>query len=784
MRFYRQTTPISEHAPFTPQSGRAFLPAPVRLLHLPELGASPGPGYRFPGPGRRRNGPEAQTRPRPETARRRAAQEEGLPLFLDADRLQGYQGKWLEADGNVVVRRAGQTLYADQLNYSVPENAITATGNVRLNRLGDEVTGDRAGFDLDDDSGYIDNPKYRFRQLHARGQANRLIFKDKDHLRAERATYTNCAVGDDDWYLRVSRLDLDRITDVGVARNATVYFKGVPILYTPWIDFPISERRKSGFLAPTFGSTNKSGVEFTLPYYWNIAPNRDYTLTPQAMSKRGVLWDNDFRYLEPTYNGDLRAAILPTDRATGESRWGYLLKHTQRFTDRLSGWVDLEGVSDSQYFIDMSDKIAVTSQTNLPRAAALNYNGDWWKLSVSSVRYQTLQTDPLQPITPPYNRVPQLLLNAARPNTGGFDLNFFGEVDYFQNPALAQNPTLVSGVRQVYYPSVSYPMHGSLLYVTPSVGLNYTRYNFPGTMRESEVRTLPIVTVDSGMTFQRDTTIGARDFIQTLEPRLYYVYIPFKQQSQLPVFDTAQADFDITQIFYWNQFSGWDRINNADQVTAGATTRLIEPLTGGEVLRATLAQRYYFQEQLVSLSNDVNNNISGTSRSDLLLGVTGALTRAWSVNAGLQWGIVGGELEKFNVGARYQPQLNKIINVGYRFTRDQIRQIDISAQWPLTRRWSAMARWNYSMLDSSLLEGLAGFEYNAGCWAGRFVLHRFVTGTQQWSNAVFLQFELTGLSRLGSNPFEVLRQSIGGYTRPPLRPTGTAQEYYPGMDSP
>jgi LPS-assembly protein len=592
-------------------------------------------------------------------------------------------------------------------------------------------------------------------------------------MRAERATYTNCSVGNDDWYLRMNRLDLDRTTDVGVAHNATVYFKGVPILYTPWIDFPISERRKSGFLAPTFGSTNKSGAEFALPYYWNIAPNRDYTLTPNVMSKRGILYDNEFRYLEPTYSGDLRAALLPDDRMTGDARWGYFLKHNQRFTDRLSGWVDLEGVSDSQYFIDISDKIAATSQTVLPRAAALNYNGDWWKLGLSSVRYQTLQTDPLAPVVPPYARVPQVVLDASRPNVSGFDLNFFGEADNFQSP------TLVSGWRQVYYPSISLPLREPLFYVVPNVGFNYTRYTFPATTQEPQVRGLPIATVDSGMTFQRDTSIGSRDFVQTLEPRLYYVYIPFREQNQLPVYDSAQADFDITQIFYWNQFSGWDRINDANQLTAGATSRLIEPLTGVEVLRATLAQRYYFKEQLVQL----NNVVPSTSRSDLLAGLTGQLTRAWSLNAGMQWGIVGGELERFNVGAHYQPQPNQIINFGYRFTRDQIRQIDLSGQWPLSRHWTVMARWDYSVLDRSLLEGLAGFEYNASCWAARMVLHRFVVGTNQWSNAVFFQLELTGLSRLGNNPFEVLRQSIGGYTKPPIRPTGGAQEYYPGMDS-
>jgi LPS-assembly protein len=697
---------------------------------------------------------------------------EDLPVFLDADRIEGVQGQHVDAVGNVVVRRRGLRLSADRLSYSFPENSVTATGNVRFRRLGDLITGDRATYDLDTESGNIDNPGYRFSEFGARGRANRVVVRDRDRYRAERATYTNCDVGDDDWFLRVDRLDLDRLTDVGVARNATVYFKGVPVLYTPWINFPLSGRRKSGFLPPSVGTTNKSGFEFTLPYYWNIAPNRDYTIAPRVMARRGVLFDNEFRYLEPNFAGQVRAEILPDDRDTGDTRWAYVFQHAHTFTPRLSGALNVQGVSDDTYFTDLSDKIAATSQTNLPREGSLNYDGDWWTLFGRVQSFQTLQ-DPLNPVTEPYARLPQIALNAAQQNVGGFDLGVYGEVVNFQHP------DLVSAVRQVYYPYAAYRLGDGFFYALPKLGFNYTQYNYQDSTLGGDSRALPVFSFDTGMTFARRTTLFGRAYNQTLEPRLYYVYIPFKDQNQLPLFDTAVADFNLAQIFTENRFSGYDRINDANQVTAAVTTRFLHTNSGAERLRATLGQRYYFKEQQVTLGP---TDVRSSNRSDLLAGVTGYVSRSWWLDTGLQYNVDDGNFEKFNVGARYRPQPGKAFNAGYRYTRDQLEQVDLAAQWPLSRRWSALMRWNYSLLDDSLVEGLGGLEYNAGCWAARFVLHSFVTSSQERSQAFFAQIELSGLSRVGISPLQLLSQSIVGYQRIP--PRGAAPTpYYPGMEN-
>jgi LPS-assembly protein len=699
---------------------------------------------------------------------------EDLPVFVEADRLEGFPGREVQAQGNVVIRRRGLTLWADSVSYKQAENAVTATGNVRMNRLGDVITGDQAYYQLDRDAGYIDRPTYRLRQIGARGSANRIVMKDRDRVRAERATYTNCAVGNDDWFMRVNRLDLDRVEDVGVARNATLHFKGVPVLYTPWMDFPLSTRRKSGFLPPLIGSTAQSGFEFSVPYYWNIKPNLDFTFTPRVLARRGLMLGNEFRYLDPKYRGEARFEFLPNDRIEGTDRYGYNIWHRHSITPRLSAAVNLQGVSDDNYFRDLSARIQATSQTNLPREVSAYYNGDWWNLRARAQKFQTLQ-DPLAPVIPPYERLPQINLNASRSNLSGLgvDGSFFGELVNFQHP------TLISGRRQVYYPWVSYLFRTPLFYVTPKLGYNFTYYGYPDQSRSNDSRSLPIFSVDSGMTFERNTTMFKRAWLQTLEPRLYYVYIPFRDQDNLPVFDTTVADFNFAQIFTENRFTGWDRINDANEITAAVSSRLIEPESGAERIRVLLGQRYYLEEQRVTLPGEPPLS----TRSDLLAAIRGRITDAWSTDSGIQYNASKGDVQRFNALLRYQPEPGKVVNFGYRFTRDLLEQVDLSAQWPLSRRLAGLGRWNYSLAERQLVQALIGLEYNAGCWTARFVAQRFVVAANEYTTAVFFQFELGGLSRLGSNPLAILRQNIGGYERAPARPPAPG-EYYPGMDEP
>jgi LPS-assembly protein len=696
--------------------------------------------------------PGLKLRMQPELIPYSLGRDEPTDLFLDADKVEGHQDQELEASGSVRLRKRGAAVFSDQLHLTFPDEQVTATGHVRFEKDGDVITGDELSYDLNSDSGYIDKPSYKLLRYGARGNASRLVAENSDLYNISKTTYTNCEVGNDDWFLRIDQLELDRLRDIGVAHNATVVFKGVPILYSPYLDFSLSGRRKTGLLPPSYGSTGQSGLEFTQPFYWNIAPNLDATIAPRVLAKRGVLMNGDFRYLEPDLKGEIHGDYLPDDRQKNETRYGYSWQHQQIFGNGFSGSLDLQGVSDDTYFTDLSDKIAVTSQTNLNREGDLFYDGGWWNVNTRVQRYQTLQ-DPLAPVVPPYARMPQITLNMNRQTDALLDLGLQGEYVEFVHP------TLLNGRREILYPSISAPFQTPYFYVTPKFGYHMTNYSFEDPNLADTSRSMPIYSLDSALTFERETSFWGRAFQQTLEPRLYYVYIPFRPQNQLPNFDTALADFNFARIFTENQFSGGDRINDANQLTAAVTSRLIDPASGGEQLRFMLGQRYYFKPQEVSLTPELRNS----SRSDVLAAASGQITKHWFADLGMQYSLDQNQVERSDAVLRYQPDIGKVVNFGYRFNRDSLEQVDLSAEWPIGGRWTGLARYNYSLQDRALLEGLLGVEYNAGCWAARFVMHRFVSATQEYVNAIFLQLELTGVSRIGSNPLELLRQGITGY---------------------
>lgn len=703
--------------------------------------------------------------------------DEALPVFLEADRLQGHSEKEVEASGTVRLRRRGHAVHADRLRYDQPSEEVTAEGNVRIERGPDVMEGARLQYNLGTERGFMDSPSYTlhksreiagelqvFRETDGRGKAERLLFEGPNEYRARRAEYTACAPGNDDWYLRAGELRIDKSRDVGEARDASIVFMGLPIFYSPYLSFTLHQERKSGFITPHYGSTDKSGAELTVPYYWNIAPNRDATISPRLMTRRGMLLNNEFRYLEPNYLGEVRADFMPADDARdGDRRWAYSFRHSHTLPSGWFGSLNLQKVSDDTYFTDLSTQIATTSQVLLPREGMVGRYGSWgtagnYALTGLVQRWQTLQADPLSPVTPPYNRQPQLTFNAARADLLNSDLDFYAHYVGFDHP------TQINGRRGLIYPSVSVPLQTPYAHLIPKLGLNVTRYGLdPNNAGFSEqTRTLPIFSTDASVVLERPTTIGGASFVQTLEPRAYYLNIPYRDQSRIPIFDSGQQDINLATIFSENQFAGWDRINDANQVTYGVTSRLIAPRSGAQVLSGAVAQRYYFETQRVTLPGVP---VRTSSSSDLLAALSGTVAPHWTADAGWQYSTHSSQTQKFNIGARYQPLPGRVINMSYRETLNVLRQTDISAQWPIAQRWTALARWNYSLLDHRTLEGLAGAEYNGDCWVLRVVAHRFAVATQQASTTIFVQLELNGVSRIGSNPMETLKRNIGGYVR-------------------
>ena len=692
--------------------------------------------------------------------------------FLEADRIFG-DSQAMTAVGSVVLRQLGATIRADRVDYSQPDQKAIATGHVKLERNGDTATGPRLEYDLAEETGEMERPVFEFpktaeRKSASRGEASRAHMEQDGISRLFLAEYTSCPAPRHDWFIRVRELEVDSERNLGRAYDSTVFFLGVPILYSPFLSFPLDNRRRSGFLAPSFGTSGKSGFEVALPYYWNIAPDMDATVTPKVYTKRGLQVGGEFRYLEPKLSGIFETEFLPNDRIAERDRYFLGWRHDQKLWSNWRVGVNAQKVSDDNYFRDLSTKIAVTSQTNLPRDLVLAYDDEVWSFAARVLGYQTLQ-DPLSPvpIPTPYRILPRLSLAGLKQNFHGVDLQFFGEYANFLHP------TLVNGQRAIVYPSVAFPWRRSWGYFVPKTGFHYTRYAIgenPGGYADTS-RAVPISSVDAGLYFDRDLRFNGTAFQQTLEPRVFYLNVPYRDQTKLPVFTTAETDFNFTELFTENRFVGGDRIGDANQLTVAMTTRLIEQATGLERLRAGIGQVQYFKPPRVTLTNLPQNDKS----SDVVLFAAAQPVKSVFVDTNLQYTPSVSRSQKLTLAAHYLPVPGSVINAAYRYARGSvdatdpsqagIHQVDLSSQWPITRNINALARWNWSLQDHKVLEALVGFEYNAGCWQVRAVAHRFITAAQQYSTSFQIQLELTGLSRIGINPFETIRQNISGYRR-------------------
>ncbi len=715
---------------------------------------------------------------------------EELPTFVTADRLEGLSETELEAMGHAELRKGATTLYADRVRYLQEHDEAVATGNVRLLVKGDEITGPRLRMRLSETRGIFNDPVFSLApralldaseeadaevtavgraelpKIRSRGEAVAMRFEGPDRYRMSEAHFTTCKPGQDDWFVNAEELHVDMEREVATARNFSLTFLGATTPEFPYFAFPINNARKSGFLPPSLALSGKNGPDITIPYYWNIAPNYDATITPRYIAKRGVQLLNEFRYLRPHHEGMLRYETLPSDALADESRWGVALRDVSNWRNGWSGRIDYAKVSDDDYFRDLSGNLSIATQTYLRQDGYVQYSSraGWWNARGRIQKFQVLQ-DPLNPLPIPYERVPQFTLNALNQDARFVDLSMQGEFVAFEHSSLQ------TGRRLTAYPSVALPLSGPGGYFKPKIGVHSTWYNlsdFENAEERTPTRSLPIASLDAGLFFEREMSWLGADWLQTLEPRLYYLHVPFRRQDDIPLFDTTIADFNYAQLFSENSFVGGDRIADANQLTAGFTSRFISPTSGQEVLRAFIGQRYYFEDQRVTLTEETEPRTSDTS--PILASVAGRVAPNWAIETTTQYGWSERELERFNAGVRYSPAPASVANISYRYTNANqttigaISAIDFSAQWPLGRGWYGLGRVNYDLNGGGVVEQLAGFEYNADCWILRAVLHKFQTATDQETNVFFIQLELNGFSRLGSNPFDTLRRNIPGYT--------------------
>jgi LPS-assembly protein len=766
--------PAAAVSPPTPQQAPAPAGVPASAAMPP---ASPRPGAA--------EQPVNAAKTSPAAAMVSAAPLAPGETAVSALRIHGERGIELVAEGEAELQRDDTRLTADKVTYRELTDEVVAEGNVVLSSGGDTIRGPQATLVVGDRVGTFASPRYELsrarppalagdapRTVAGSGAAETLALEGENHYRLANATWTTCSPTDPDWYIKARELELDYDREIGTARGGSIVFMDTPIFWMPWAEFPLNGQRQSGLLPPTFGSSNKTGVDFTQPYYWNIAPNYDATLSSRIMTRRGLQIGGELRYLGEDYQGTTRFEWMPNDKVSGEERRLGSVQHQQRFAPNFYGTLDLNAVSDDAYFEDLSSRIGVASRVNLLREGRLVYTGGWWSASALAQRYQTLNPDPDVRNVEPYRRLPQLQLNAVRADLAG-GLSGLLETEFVRFAHREFDRDEAS--RFVAHPQLALPMQGASWFVTPKAGVHYTRYDIDRSPVSSHsstavTRSVPILSLDSGLLFEREARFFGGDYLQTLEPRLFYLRVPSRDQRDIPLFDTNRFDVGFAQIFAENRYSGSDRIGDASDLTAAVTTRFIDAETGVERLRALIGQRYYFSDQKVYLYNEDELRTAGTG-NEILAGLGGRVSSTVNVDSYVQYNTETSRTERLNASVRYQPGFARTLNLSYRYAPNLridedvvgLEDIDVSGQWPLARNWYGVGRVTHSLKDDRITEAVAGIEYDGGCWVFRTAVHRFAIDESDVTNAIFVQLELNDLAGIGSNPLSLIRRSVPGY---------------------
>lgn len=682
--------------------------------------------------------------------------------FITSDKLTGNGGEDLLLEGDVVIQRKENTIRADKLNYSPITDTAVGTGNFELSSPNIVIKGQRGVLQVGSGSGSVTKPTFQVKDSGGKGNASKVIYDGIDTLTLENTQYTVCKVpsltqiDQADWYVQSGSLEIDQGAEMATARDAKVVFQGVPILASPYLSFPTTDRRKSGFLSPSFGSSSRSGTEFALPYYWNIAPNRDMTLTPNLITRRGLQLGTEARYLGLQNRGKIGFDYLPNDQVSNDDRFALTMQHGFA-AGPLSAGYNINRVSDNEYFVDFSRNQTIASQRILLQEGFINYQQPRWQASIRTVTHQTLQllNDPL---TPPYDRLPEIAISALPLDVGPVQISASAEVTEFASKTRLEGRRSVGSVRaELPFVRPAYSVTTALSAKRISYSLDQP-FQVGGPLGPSN--TIPTFSMDGTLFFDRQTTLFGRNVNQTLEPRIFYLRTPFRDQSNQPNFDTTLTAESFSRIFSENRYAGNDRVGDADQITLGVASRTSDQKSGEEILRVEVGQRIYFTQPKVTL--DGETPITGDS--DFFASVQAKLSDSIEMKIGQQVESDSFKNQRTNLRFSYAPSEGKQFNFGYRYTRGELDQVDISGQWPISRKWSAVSRLNYSLLEDRSIENLLGLEYNDGCWVARVVTQRFAVAPELTTTSLFIQLELLGLGRVGSDPRALLSRQVRGYT--------------------
>ena len=727
------------------------------------------------------------------------------PLDVKSNYAEVYDNEISDYFGNVKMARADQHSSSNIANYDKVSDILELHGDVYYSEDALALHSETATIDLAADQAKLRDVQFITPTAPLRGKAASIYKQSKTLSHYKDVAYTSCRPGNQDWVIHASELEMDKVSGLGTTKNTWIEFKGVPVAYTPYLSFPIDDRRVSGFLSPTFGNTKYSGFNLATPYYWNIAPNYDATLRPRYLTARGALLAGDFRYLTERSKGQATLEYMPNDSTLNTSRYLGSFRDSSQFTPHLSSKIDLNYVSDQTYISTLGSALSFSNYNFLRSYANVNYNNYGFSFTGLADSYQSINS--ATPTTAlPYRRLPQLNLNYAH------DFQFMPLHTEIQNEFVDFQHTsnLVDGQRINIRPSISIPLQTASAFFTPKLSLQHTQYALgngaPGSPAAIS-RTLPTFSADSGMYLERNVTIADTPLVHTLEPRLFYLYVPYTNQNGYsnsntpnqtntnvlnPVFDSALYDFQYNTMFRENSFSGNDRIQDANQITTALTSRLMDDKAGLERLKLNVGEIIYFRDRLVStpvaLANGSIQNIGASTAaySNLVTELSSELTHQISVTTGVQWNPIQHEIDRGKAAIHFRNQSNEVFNVGYLYRKNplipdgsnNITQSDVSFRWPIVKDWYVLGRWQYSLLYDTTQDSFLGLEKENCCWRfrilGRHYMNNYTTATNvainssqavagSTQNGIFFQIELKGLTGFGDDMDQFLQKSIYGF---------------------
>ncbi len=704
------------------------------------------------------------------------------PTDIEGDSIEGVSGEVMNLEGGVALRRGDQFLGADRISFDSQTDRYVAEGNIRYQDSGMRLVAERAEGDQRADQHQIEDVRYQLTKRRGNGVSERITLQGAQGSLIG-STYSSCEPDARHWELRARQIDIDTDEGMGVARNAILRVGKVPVLYVPWLMFPIDDRRRTGLLYPTVSLSGRNGFDYRQPIYLNLAPNYDATITPRLMTDRGVLLGGEFRYLYPNGRGVLEAMYMPDDRLAGrerdeeiaenippenrrdDSRGSFRFLGSHDLAPRWQARGNLTWISDPRVIEDFSNSLSGTSIYSVQSDLGVYGRGRTWEIGAMADYWQ-LADATLTDANLPFNRLPRLYARWEQPFGRWFAAGLDAEAVQFEHPEFA------AGSRVDLKPFISMPLEGASWFLRPTLAWRYTGYQLDDALASSPggdtspSRSLPITTVDAGLFFDRQTTFGDAPYLQTLEPRLFYLHAPFRDQDNLPLFDTQPLTFGYGQLFRDNRYSGPDRQIDANQLTLAVSSRLIRESDGREKLSASFGQIHYFDDSRVLVPGETPVE---QGRSAWIADVRYAASDRWTLNAAYQWDPRFRREDLASLRARYLIGDEGVVNLGYRYRRDLLEQADFSFLYPLSPAWSLVGRYYYSLLDNQLLEAIGGVQWEDCCVALRVVARRYVRDRDgELNNALQFELELKGLGSAGPDTERVLRRAILGYYRDDL----------------